>query len=694
MAQKRQAATADSAWTKSAPSWTTSYFECMIPAFALYPLPIAGGNMPITSTACYFLNQGGSDAVVTFSSRIANSPLGPSTYSKLVKAGDSDSIVVTIEFGPDANPNLIFANIRFVDEPQGMCHSTPGTFFQPEVQVQIPPPTDVHYPTLKLLLTQPEQGLFELGIYDFNNNAPIDTVGLSSGTLVPPIEHVFVLMLENRSFDHLLGYSEIAGTDAVTGAKTGIDGLTGNESNAYGGTNYRVTRGAKPQMTTDPGHEFADTYEQLVGPGQVYETNAWYGQITATGFASNYATSTTEDKPPLPSNRGDIMACCDPTTQVPVLLQLAQEFAVCDRWLSSMPGPTWPNRFYAMAASSNTWDDSPPSWRMGLGMTLHGFDFPNGHIFSKLTQNGIKFRLYNDFQNQFGISPSQTGNNPIVAALAGVSSNSVRNFWNFRRDLKGNYDAAFTFIEPNYGHIVHDYVDGSSQHPKDSLKGGEAMIAATYNAISNSPIWNKSLLIITYDEHGGFYDHYTQNDLLNGAFNPGGDKGRFHGFDFQTYGVRVPAVVVSPWIARGTIDHTVYDHSSILKTLETLFMLPPLTERDRWAASPLKQLSLAAPRTDYPKNIPIPTKTEEDCVLPTPEQIAALEARPLPDKGNIHGFLHIAAKTEFELAGKSPGAERVISARLSSLETYGDARRYIEEVQAKAAAAKAMYPED
>ena len=136
------------------------------------------------------------------------------------------------------------------------------------------------------------------------------------------ITNVFVLMLENHSFDHIFAMSGISGIRAATVA----------DSNTYDGTTYFVKNGAPPSMTTDPGHEFDDVVEQL--------------HANNSGFACNYATSISEDTgTPSPDRIGDIMACFHTETQLPVIYQLAREFAICDNWFSSMPGPTWPNRF-------------------------------------------------------------------------------------------------------------------------------------------------------------------------------------------------------------------------------------------------------------------------------------------------------------------------------------------------------------
>jgi phospholipase C len=409
------------------------------------------------------------------------------------------------------------------------------------------------------------------------------TAGSSSNQA--SIQHVFVLMLENRSFDHLFGLSGIPGIVAATAEST----------NACNGIVYAFGDGAPVQMPSDPGHEFTDVLEQLCGAGVSYQQGGAYPSVDNSGFVSNYATSLGKATPPqAAAAAGEIMRGVDTRTQSPNLYRLATEFVLCDGWHSSLPGPTWPNRYFLHGASSAGLDHSPTSVEMSDWECVDGFNYPKGSIFDALGESN--YRLY---QDELG---SALGRVPQVASLKGISFFDIDDLSHFEADLAADYTARYTFIEPSYGDIVHNtYEGGSSQHPMDGLSGGDQLAARVYNAIRNSPLWERSLLVILYDEHGGFYDSVKPGHAVppnDGA----GSSMNTNGFLFDTYGVRVPAIVVSPWVARGHVDHTVYDHTSVLATVERLFGLPPLTDRDKNAKD---LLSLITPtcRADCPQRI-------------------------------------------------------------------------------------------
>jgi len=278
--------------------------------------------------------------------------------------------------------------------------------------------------------------------------------------------------------------------------------------------------------------------------------------------------------------------------QLPVLNFLARQYGVCDNWFASMPGPTWPNRFFAVAGTSSGLDHSPSDAQVVEAVFFNAplFTFPNGTVFSKL-QDSDWLIVQGDVAQARGIHGMQN-----------LLSRFVRMDTLLSRLADNSLTEKFIFIEPTYD-AKNDFRNGNSMHPAGDVRKGEALVKQVYDAISGSKLWSSSVLLIVFDEHGGFFDHVTPPN----AEPPGSpENGRLktHNFAFDRLGVRVPAIVVSPFVPAGTIDHSVYDHSSILKTTDTLLGLNGalnLTARARAADSFSKMLSLSTPRSDIPQ---------------------------------------------------------------------------------------------
>jgi phospholipase C len=510
---------------------------------------------------------------------------------------------------------------------------------------------------------------------------PPPTVSVRNLVLVGSrvIEHVFVLMLENRSFDHMLGFSGIAGTDAVSGQPTTINGLTGAETNNYsGGGAYGVLQPADYVMPVDPGHEFPDVLVQLCGAGAAYPPAGAYPTIFNSGFVDSYASAGGS------ANPGEIMKCYS-SGQLPVLDALAEEFVVCDNWYASLPGPTWPNRFFVHAASSGGLDHSPTTAEIALWETADGFSFKNGTIFDRMNINNIPWRLYagDDF--------------PVVAGLKGIQLTQVHSYNDFLKDVADPaYPASYTFIEPSYN-VLSDYKCSTSQHPLDDVTRGESLIKFTYEAIRNSPIWNNSLLIITWDEHGGFFDHVAPPPAVAPGDTVPGSEHNQYGFTFEQYGPRVVAVVVSPRIPRNMIDHRIYDHSSIPATLERCFGLGAMSRRDADANDLSRLLLLTDPRGDAPSVLPPPVDSGVGGCDPVSfSAVEAASGGPMPvsrpddsvNEGNLPGILHAALRADLGLA--QPAEKKVILARFAALRTRADGTQYLDEVRQKVRAATSV----
>jgi phospholipase C len=485
-----------------------------------------------------------------------------------------------------------------------------------------------------------------------------------------PLQHIFVLMLENRSYDHMLGFSPIGGRDAETGADTMSRGLDGTEFNTVAGESYPVVSGADWVMPLDPAHEFQDVFEQLCGPDARFTPGAAFPPIDDSGYAASYVASGGGTNP------GEIMKCYAPD-QLPVLNALAREFVLCDNWHASLPGPTWPNRMFVHGASSAGLDHSPSVLEIVQWEALSGFTFPNGDIFDLLQRNGITRRLYggDDF--------------PMVSALKGIGLDDIRRYEHFADDLlQDSFPYSYVFIEPSYD-VFHEYRAGNSQHPLGDVRRGEALIKSTYEVIRNSPHWSTSMLIVTWDEHGGFYDHAVPPQAV-----PPGDSTPFQGhnqtgFTFNQYGPRVPAVVISPLIPKNVIDHRVYDHASVPATLEKLFGLPALTDRDRSANSLTALATLDKARSDTPESLP----GAMEAAVSAAEAAAVKMTSPSvvrPDdtvnQGNLPAMVHAAMQQHLKAA---PELRGVILRRVEEIKTRADAREYLLEARQATRSAKA-----
>jgi phospholipase C len=362
-----------------------------------------------------------------------------------------------------------------------------------------------------------------------------------------------------------------------------------------------------------------------------------------------------------------------------VLNALAREFALCDNWHAPMPGPTWPNRMFVHAASSGGLDHSPTVPEIVQWEAISGFAFPNGTLYELLENFGISRRLYagDDF--------------PMVAALKGVGLGDVRQFAKFADDLQeAEYPYSYVFIEPSYD-VFHEYRSGTSQHPLGDVRRGESLIQQTYEAIRNSPHWNESMLIVIWDEHGGFYDHVPPPAATApGDTSPINNHNK-NGFTFEQYGARVPAVVISPLIPKNTIDHRVYDHASVPRTVEKLFGLPYLTERDHKANDLSVLATLSVPRTDTPARLPGIIEAAVSAVTAAAvRSVSPPVTRPddTVNSGNLPAVVHAAMQQQLKA---EPEKRDEILERVSKIQTREDAHDYLVEVQriVKPAAASA-----
>jgi phospholipase C len=268
---------------------------------------------------------------------------------------------------------------------------------------------------------------------------------------------------------------------------------------------------------------------------------------------------------------------------LPVMSGLARGFAVCDHWFASAPTQTIPNRAFAGAATSQGHLDNK----------VKIFTCPS--IFGRLSAKNLDWGIYG--YNQAPLTRHD------FTDTQDADESHFGHFRDFQARAAAGTLPSYSFLEPSWS------ASGNSQHPNYDVALGEQLIHDVYYAVRNGPGWNDTLLIITYDEHGGNYDHVPPPW---GAVTPDKSVGEF-GFDFTRFGVRVPALLVSPRIAAGTVFRAkrgTIDHTSVLKTIELRWKLDPLTARDKAAPDLGDVLTLATPRTDDPlQGVQIPVSS-------------------------------------------------------------------------------------
>jgi phospholipase C len=335
-----------------------------------------------------------------------------------------------------------------------------------------------------------------------------------------PIQNVVLLLLENHSFDHMLG--GMPGVDGASPLNINMD-TSGNHFHQHE-TTIR-------QMKFDPRHALDNVAIQLKDGNQGFVKD----------FCAAFPSASTED-------RQEIMNYYQ-FGFLPALHQLAKDFTVCDRWFSSLPGPTWPNRFFALTGTSNGKVKMPQGIKEDLNQF---FDQTQDTIFDRLNEAGVSWKVYYyDFPSSLLLNHQRRPEN-----LA-----QYRRIEDFYVDVQTPGQLPrFSLVEPKYFGL-----DQNDDHPPHNVMKAEKLIADVYNGLRSSPHWESTLFIVYYDEHGGFYDH-----VVPPAAVPPDDK--TGEYDFNQLGIRVPAIVVSPWVGR-RVDGTTFDHTSVLRYLQDIWSL-------------------------------------------------------------------------------------------------------------------------
>jgi len=356
------------------------------------------------------------------------------------------------------------------------------------------------------------------------------------------LKHIVVLMMENRSFDHMLG--------GLREFNPRINGLTGNESNPdTNGTLVKVQPAAtyQDQLVHDPDHHFPGTDLQIFGDQQ---SNGRVANMQ--GFVKSYFTQTKDVK-----LSHEIMNYFKPE-KLPVLTTLAKEFALFNSWFSSIPGPTICNRAFAHYGTS--------FGQVGMNVFYIGKDIES--IYGRMIDAGQTAKIY---------YYDQKSSTMEIVNLLQHQSEVFGQFSQFISDCKSGKLPDYSFIEPAYndhpgpggGEIL-----ASDQHPTHDVHEGERFIGMVYNAIrGNDALWASTALLVVYDEHGGLYDHVVPPACISDGFvAQAGDTGGMP-FPFDRLGVRVPAILISPYVAKGTVvDGRVFEHACIPNTITNYFL--------------------------------------------------------------------------------------------------------------------------
>ncbi len=394
---------------------------------------------------------------------------------------------------------------------------------------------------------------------------PAETQGRShpSGAAIP-IDHIVVLMQENRSFDHYFQKLPEYGQPDVEVAPPGFA-----NSDAAG---HRIAPFHQGQYCfVDTVHSWADVHNQING-----------GKMD--GFVS---TSEGHHEDPLPAGSppellsgARAMGYYD-ESDIPFYYWLASEFAIADHYHSSVPGPTLPNRLFLFAGTS-------------FGSIRNEVVQADRTIFDTLTTRGVDFRIYADW----------TPGAQLYAADSTDYAAYIRPTSSLLTDIENGILPSVAFVDPILGHHGFQPTD---EHPPAMAPVGEAYVANLVQALTKSSAWPSTAMFLVYDEHGGLFDHVPPPaacvpDFHTSVLRPGDPPAAF-----DRLGVRVPFIAISPFAKKHFVGHHVYDHTSILRFIEARFVLPALTMRDANAEAPWELFDFDGAPHAVPPEFVVPT---------------------------------------------------------------------------------------
>jgi len=361
-----------------------------------------------------------------------------------------------------------------------------------------------------------------------------------------PFDHVVVLMFENRSFDHLLGwYAQADGRQR--------------------GLRYRDLRG-KLRRTFDLGRD-------LQGCAFGDPAHSWQaGMVHLQGGNADGFLRTDVRHDLFPIGYYSERA-------VPLLSVLARSYTTLGNYFSSILGATWPNSFYQHAAAtdvdeSGTWPGDPPGTRGGKSALQTA-------IWDRVADAGLTGRYYHDSQ-------------PFTALFASGKYDAItRPFDEFIDDAKAGALPNVAFVDPNLDDPAELAGTANDFHPFGSMRAGERFLSSVYHALADSPAWDRTVLVVNFDEWGGFFDHVPPPKVIDNNVNP------FPGPhpDYTQLGFRVPAIVMSPYAPRRAVTGgNPFEHCSVLRMIEWRWDLPPLSARDANARNLAEVLDFSSRR--------------------------------------------------------------------------------------------------
>jgi phospholipase C len=353
------------------------------------------------------------------------------------------------------------------------------------------------------------------------------------------VDHIVVLMLENRSFDHMLGYLSLPAGDGTPG-RSDVDGLKGPEANfnELDGKPYPIEPfgNARLVKSQDPDHSGEAVASQMEGG--------------MGGFVANYvATRNPQATAPKP---GDPMRY-QTAANVPVFDFLAAEFAICDRWFCSVPGSTWPNRIASLAGEAREKDN--------LDLPLY-----SRRSFVRSLPDDVSWRWYSSDPGSLRLVDGhyRVGWEESFAHVEKPTAVQPATLFG---DIRDESLPEVAWIDPNFVDLG-GLSGADDDHPPTDVMSAQSFVLKIYNMLRSRPaLWEKTMLVLVYDEHGGFYDHRDPSKGLPPEFT--------RRAEFGTFGPRVPAIVISPFVAPGAAygsaqedaPEFLFDHASLIKTI-------------------------------------------------------------------------------------------------------------------------------